>query len=54
MVIGINRTRKDKLERLIELLADETQNSKGMRRDVTRLQRRVDQLEKVVKELSAG
>jgi len=65
MVIGINRKKQDPFERLAELLADETQNSKGMRRDVTQLQRRIDrdvtnlqerveQLEKVIRGLSAG
>jgi len=42
MVIGINRKKQDPFERLAELLADETKNMKGMRRDVTNLQRRVN------------
>jgi len=52
MVIGINQTRKDKIERIAELLADETQNSKGMRKQVTRLQRRVERLEELMMTLT--
>jgi len=50
MVIGINRKRQDPLERLAEELIKETKRSKGMRKNVTRLQRRVERLEELMRE----
>jgi len=45
MVFGVNRKKQNPIDRLIELLSDETKNMKGMRRDVTDLQERIERME---------
>jgi len=49
MVFGVSRKKQNPIEILIELLSDETKNMKGMRRDVTDLQARIERMEKIMK-----
>jgi len=45
MVLGVNRKKQNPIEKLIELLSDETKNMKGIRKDVNDLQERIERME---------